>query len=197
MPRRGNNPRRLGNWANGRWLNARHSHSRKLEERAMTDEMKEQKPYTMTSTSGRVFRLKVLGTLVVAMLAITAGVARGNQAASPASTPAARAKPGAEEMKRISSLYVGNWIYKEIYPKSGVRNTGVYTSKPGPGGNSLVNSYHSKGPAGEFEGILIFTWDLEENKYKGYVFFEAFPGAIVETGAFEGDKLVFRGEFPS
>jgi hypothetical protein len=106
-------------------------------------------------------------------------------------------KPGAAEMKRISSLYVGNWSYKVIYPKSGVRNTGVYTSKPGPGGNSLVKTSHSKGPAGEFEGMTVFTWDLAENKYKGYVFFDAFPGAIVETGAFEGEKLVFRGEFPS
>ena len=163
----------------------------------MTDKMKQQKPYTVTSTSGRVFRLKMLGALVAAVLAIEAGVARGNQAASSASTPPAAEKPGAAEMKRISSLYVGNWSFKEISPKSGVRNTGVYTSKPGPGGNSLVNTSHSEGPAGEFEGMIVFTWDLAENKYKGYVFFDAFPGAIVETGAFEGEKLVFRGEFPS
>jgi hypothetical protein len=163
----------------------------------MTDKMKQQKPYTMTSTSGRVFRLKVLGALVVASLAIAAGVAQSNQAASPASTPAAQAKPGAAEMKRIGSIYVGNWTYTETYPKSGAKNTGVYTSKLGPGGNSLVNTFHSKGPVGEFEGMLVFTWDLAENKYKAYVFGDAFPGAIVETGAFEGDKLVFRGEFPA
>ena len=162
----------------------------------MTDKMKRQEPHAI-SKIGRGFRLKMLGALIVGLLVIAAGMARGNQAASPASTPAAAAKPGAEEMKRIGNLYLGNWSYKEIYPKSGVRNTGVYTSKHGPGGNSLVNSYHSKGPAGEFEGMLVLTWDLAENKYKGYVFFDAFPGAIVETGAFEGDKLVFRGDFPS
>ncbi|HZI59048.1 MAG TPA: hypothetical protein VFF39_19860 [Verrucomicrobiae bacterium] len=166
-------------------------------DKTMTDKMKEQKPRTMISKIGRGFRLKMLGTLVVALLALAAGAARGNQAASPASAPAAQAKPGGEEMKRIGSLYVGNWAYSETYPKSGAKNTGVYTSKLGPGGNSLVNTFHSKGPVGEFEGMLVFTWDLAENKYKAYVFGDAFPGAIVETGAFEGDKLVFRGEFPA
>ena len=161
----------------------------------MIDKTERQKPYA-TSKIERVFRLKVLGALVAAMLAIAAGVARGNQAASPASTPAAQAKPGAAEMKRIG-FYVGNWAYTETYPKSGAVNHGTYISKLGPGGNSLVNTFHSKGPAGEFEGMLVFTWDLTESKYKAYVFGDAFPGAIVETGAFEGDKLVFRGEFPA
>ena len=103
-------------------------------------------------------------------------------------------------MKHLG-FYLGNWTYTETYPKSamapqGAMNTGVYTSKLGPGGNSLVNTFHSKGPVGEFEGMLVFTWDMQESKYKAYVFGDSFPGAIVETGAFEGDKLVLRGEFP-
>lgn len=104
-------------------------------------------------------------------------------------------------MKRLG-FYVGNWTYTETYPKSalapqGATNTGTYTSKWGPGGNSLVNTFHSKGPVGDFEGMLVLTWDLAESKYKAYVFGDSFPGAIVETGAFEGDKLVFRGELPA
>lgn len=43
--------------------------------------------------------------------------------------------------------------------------------------------------------MLIYTWDLTEGKYKAYVFGDGFPGALVETGEFEGEKLVFRGEF--
>jgi hypothetical protein len=30
--------------------------------------------------------------------------------------------------------------------------------------------------------LLVMTWDLKESAYKAYVFGDAFPGAIVETG---------------
>lgn len=109
--------------------------------------------------------------------------------------PVSKAAP---EMQRLS-FYLGDWDYTETFPKSaafpdGATNTGVYTSKLGPGGNSLINSFHSKGPAGEFEGLLVITWDPRENAYKSYVFGNGFPGALVETGQFEGDALVFRTE---
>jgi hypothetical protein len=103
------------------------------------------------------------------------------------------------EMDRLK-FYLGDWDYTETYPKSalypnGGKNTGVYTSKLGPGGNSLVNSFHSQGPIGDFEGLLVITWDPKENSYKSYAFGNGFPGAIVETGQFEADALVFRLEF--
>jgi len=110
------------------------------------------------------------------------------------------AKPGAGEMERLK-FYLGEWDYTETYPKSasspnGGKNTGVYTSKLGPGGNSLINTFHSQGPVGDFEGLLVMTWDAREKAYKAYAFGNDFPGALVETGAFEGDELVFRSEFP-
>jgi hypothetical protein len=105
----------------------------------------------------------------------------------------------APEMDRLK-FYVGEWDYTETYPKStsypnGGKNTGVYTSKPGPGGNSLLNGFHSQGPVGDFEGLMVMTWDPKEKSYKSYVFGNNFPGAIVETGQFEGDALVFLTEF--
>ncbi len=104
----------------------------------------------------------------------------------------------APEMQRLN-FYLGEWDYTETYPKSafypgGGKNTGLYTSKLGPGGNSLINGFHSKGPVGDFEGLLLITWDPKENAYKSYVFGNSFPGAIIETGQFEGDALVFRSE---
>jgi hypothetical protein len=122
-------------------------------------------------------------------------------AEKPAAAPAApTAKPGVAEMERLK-FYVGEWDYTETYPKSafypnGGKNTGVYTSKLGPGGNSLINTFHSQGPVGDFEGLLVMTWDAREKAYKAYVFGNGFPGAIVETGQFEGDALVYRLEFP-
>ncbi|MGB9463730.1 MAG: hypothetical protein WBR10_01320 [Candidatus Acidiferrum sp.] len=106
------------------------------------------------------------------------------------SEPAPKAAP---EMDRLK-FYLGEWDYTETYPKSGGKNTGLYTSKLGPGGNSLLNGFHSQGPVGDFEGLLVMTWDPREKSYKVYAFGNDFPGALVETGQFEGDSLVFRSE---
>ena len=140
------------------------------------------------------------------ILAILLGMplAGRNQEKTP-STAAASApkpnveKPGAAEMLRLQ-FYLGEWDYTETYPKSafapnGGKNTGVYTSKLGPGGNSLINTFHSQGPVGDFEGLLVMTWDPKEKAYKAFVFGNDFPGAVVETGQFEGDALVYRMEF--
>jgi hypothetical protein len=101
----------------------------------------------------------------------------------------------APEMEKLS-FYLGEWDYTETYGKSpnAPKNTGVYTSKLGPGGNSLINTFHSQGPVGDFEGLQIFTWDPMEKAYKLYVFGNNLPGALVETGTFEGDTLVFHAE---
>jgi hypothetical protein len=47
---------------------------------------------------------------------------------------------------------------------------------------------------GDFEGLLILTWDANEKAHKAYAFGNDFRGAIVETGQFEGDALVYRSE---
>jgi hypothetical protein len=104
------------------------------------------------------------------------------------------------EMQRLAKFYVGTWDYTETYPKSefapaGGQNTGVYTSELGPGGNSLVNHFHSRGPVGDFEGMLVMTWDPKEKAYKSYIFGNDYPGAVVENGQWDGDSLVYRGEF--
>ena len=148
----------------------------------------------------------VAGIPIVVALAIPLWAGRqektvekpASSVAAATSTPAA--KPGAAEMERLK-FYLGEWDFTETYPKSafypnGGKNTGVYTSKLGPGGNSLVNTFHSQGPVGDFEGLLVMTWGAREKAYKAYVFGNDFPGALVETGQFEDDALVFRSEFP-
>jgi hypothetical protein len=132
-------------------------------------------------------------------LALTAAAWSKHQEKREEKTPPA--PKSAPEMDRLK-FYLGEWDYTETYPKSafapnGGKNTGVYTSKLGPGGNSLINTFHSQGPVGDFEGLMILTWDAKEKAYKAYVFGNDFPGAVVETGQFEGDALVFRYEFPA
>ena len=104
------------------------------------------------------------------------------------------------EMDRLKKLYLGTWDYTETYEKTpfypqGGNDTGVYSSELGPGGNSIVNRFHSRGAVGDFEGLMVMTWDPKEKAYKSYVFGNGFPGCVVQTGQFEGDALVFRSEF--
>jgi len=139
--------------------------------------------------------LTILGLLLVA-----AAVTMAAQEKT-AEKPAGAAMPGVAEMERLK-FYVGEWDYTETYPKSpfapnGGKNTGVYTSKLGPGGQSIVNSFHSQGPVGDFEGLIVMTWDAREKAYKAYVFGNGIPGAVVETGQFEDGALVYRFEFPA
>jgi Protein of unknown function (DUF1579) len=103
------------------------------------------------------------------------------------------------EMQRLAKLYVGTWNYTESYPKSafypsGGVNSGVYTSELGPGGNSVINRFKSKGPVGASEGLIVMTWDAKAKGYKAYVFGDSFTGAVVQTGEWENDVLMYRSE---
>lgn len=142
-----------------------------------------------------VTRMTLMGLTFIAISVGGLGIVRQNSETKSTQPPEAKAKPGAAEMKRLG-FYIGQWTYTEIYPKGGV-NHGVYTSKLGPGGNSMLNTFHSQGPVGDFEGMLVYTWDLSEGKYKAYLFSGDFPGALMETGDFEGEKLVFHGDLPT
>jgi hypothetical protein len=145
----------------------------------------------MTANWKRAF---AAGTLTVMVCAAAWSAREQKSAEAPA--PASK---GVAEIQRLN-FYLGEWDYTETYPKSaaypnGGVNTGVYTSKLGPGGNSLINTFHSQGPVGDFEALLVMTWDVKEKAYKEYLFGNDIPGAVVQTGQFEGDALVFRTEF--
>src|SRR5271169_6728943 len=141
----------------------------------------------------------MLGLTILVAMAGIAVAARQSSNEKPASAAAMQAPQPGPEMVRLQKFYLGTWDYTETYPKGpfapeGGVNTGVYKSELGPGGFSLINHFHSQGPVGDFEGMLIMTWDPKEKAYKSYIFGNSFSGAVVETGNFEGDALVFHGE---
>jgi hypothetical protein len=141
--------------------------------------------------SGRVMVCLSIG-LLLSVLFASAGSAWKQESGAKAPAPQAPA-PGRAEMDRLK-FYLGEWDYTENY-NDGKVNTGLYTSKLGPGANSLINTFHSQGPMGEYEGVIVYTWDTKENAYKAYLFGNDFPGAVVQTGTWEGNDLVFRSEF--
>jgi len=137
----------------------------------------------------------ILITVLLFLLAVFAPLVFRNAAAQEGKPPALPLP----EMQKLSKLYVGSWTFTETYPKSpmapnGGENTGIYTSELGPGGNSIFNHFHSKGPVGEFDGTIVMTWDPKEKVYKAYIFGDSFPSAVVETGQWENDALVYRFE---
>jgi hypothetical protein len=143
------------------------------------------------------FPVKIFSFIWIALLAL---VSTATHAPTAAQGPPP-AKPSTE-MDRLKSFYLGTWDYTETYEKSafspqGSSDSGIYTSEPGPGGNSIVNRFHSHGEAGDFDGLLVITWNPKEKAYKSYVFGNGFPGCIVQTGNFEGEALIFRADFES
>jgi len=139
---------------------------------------------------------------LLAVALVMAVLSGGNLTESKIRQDAKTASPAkaTPEMDRLKGLYLGTRDYSETYQKTpfypqGGSDSGIYASELGPGGNSIVNRFHSSGPLGEFEGLLVITWDPKDNAYKSYVFGNDFPGCIVQTGKFEDDALVFRSEF--
>jgi hypothetical protein len=140
-----------------------------------------------------------LSLIVLVAMVVVVVAARQSSTDKPASASVMQAPQPGPEMVRLQKFYLGTWDYTETYPQSpfapeGGVNTGVYKSELGPGGFSLINRFHSQGPVGDFEGMLIMTWEPKGKAYKSYIFGNDFPGGIVETANFEGDTLVFRGE---
>ncbi len=85
--------------------------------------------------------VSMASALVMLASAMTMAALQVKTVDKPAAAPAApAAKPGAAGMEPLK-FYLGEWDYTETYPKGG-KNTGVYTSKLGPGGNSLINTFH-------------------------------------------------------
>jgi hypothetical protein len=160
-----------------------------------------------TKTGGQRAKFAVVAVFAIAAMLISVRAVSGQQdQPAAASTPAAAAPAAAAPAPQVSpemqklSFYLGEWDYTEKYEKgseypNGAEDTGVYTSTSGPGRNSVIQHFHSKGSAGEFEGLIIMTWDPREKQYKGYGFSADFPGGIVQNGKFENDVLVFRSEF--
>ena len=97
-------------------------------------------------------------------------------------------------------FYIGDWAYSEVYEKSplfpnGGRNTGTWTGQSGPRGLSVVNAFESHGTGEYYEGMEIMTWDPKENIYRDHAIWYDSPGQWEFTGHFEGDALIYQGEF--
>src|SRR5215472_290547 len=105
------------------------------------------------------------------------------------------------ELERLK-FYLGDWDYSEVYEKSalfpnGGRNTGSWTAQVGPQGRSIIHAFVSHGTGDNYEGIEVMTWDAKENVYRDHSLWYDSADQWTYIGHFEGDTLVYRGEFES
>lgn len=151
---------------------------------------------------------------VVALLLSLSLVAQETPAASKTQSsgkPAAstKAKPAgmpmkvapSPEMNKLIKAMAGMWATTETAPPSdmmpnGGTGSGEAMIHRGPGGNSLLQSYHSQSAMGKFAGHGITWYDPQAKAFKNIwcdsmtpTGCEVFNG----TGQWEGDKLVFTG----
>jgi hypothetical protein len=108
-------------------------------------------------------------------------------------------KQPAPEMAKLKFL-LGDWTYESVYEKSdmvpnGGKTKGTYKAVAGPGGFSQIVDFTEAAPEGEEIGHEVTVWDAKASVYKSYVFGNGFSGPVIQTGHWDGDKLVFDSEF--
>ncbi len=106
-------------------------------------------------------------------------------------------KPG-PEMAKIKGL-VGNWNVEETMETSpmgpGGKGHGISHVTSGPGGLSILIDYHSTGGHMKgFKGHGAMAWDVEIKAYKEIWTDNMAPMIMVQTGDWDGGKLVMSSE---
>lgn len=102
------------------------------------------------------------------------------------------------EMERLVELLAGRWDLAITFapgpmaPEGGI-GEGQETSRPGPGGLSLLIETSSRGPAGPYDAGGIIEWSPSEHVYKlHWVNSLSHVGSYFD-GTWVGDDLVFSG----
>ena len=94
----------------------------------------------------------------------------GQQLSEDRSGAATQPQPG-PEIKKLVKAFSGTWsIAIKIEPNEGKpkggSGQGEEVWRPGPGGLSLIEEYHSTGDEGEFSGLGVAWWDKDARRYQ-------------------------------
>ena len=104
-------------------------------------------------------------------------------------------------LARLIRALAGSWSLQISYPKeqksAGAAGSGTEFWHLGPGGNSLIEEYHSTGKEGEIFGLGIAWWDTNSDRFQ-VVWCDSTDSAgcsVMKYGArWEGDAVVMRHE---
>lgn len=109
----------------------------------------------------------------------------------------------APTIQSLAKALTGKWVTREKYerifltPDGGVGN-GEQVFRPGPGGFTLLEDYHSKTPAGELVGFGLLWWDQTKGLQHMWCIniyptgCEMFPPAPQAGPKWDGKRLVIH-----
>jgi uncharacterized protein DUF1579 len=116
--------------------------------------------------------------------------------------PGGTATKQAAEMQKALQAMQGTWSTKAVFEKSemmpnGGTDTGTAVFKPGPGGLSMTQEYHSKGAMGNFHGMGLTWFDPKDGNFHSIWCDGMTPSGCAEAGVgkWDGDKIVMNTKF--
>ena len=106
-------------------------------------------------------------------------------------------------MERLLSTFSGTWaITYTIDPcdrtPNGGTGQGREVYRPGPGGTSLIEEFHSREGTTEVSGLGLAWWDEQAQGYKAVWCYSGNPGGcgvMAHSARFEGADFVLTDEF--
>jgi len=106
------------------------------------------------------------------------------------------------EMTKLIQMMSGTWTVSEKYEQSPmfpVGGTGKGTAKlwAGPGGMSLLESYHSSGVVGNFNGFGTTWWDAKAQSYRSVWCDSMTPNGCDSSGTSKWDGETLAGMMES
>jgi hypothetical protein len=136
-------------------------------------------------------------------LPLVALLALSSIASAQSSGAIAPSPPPSPEIKRLVDALSGTWSItlkiepNESLPKGG-GGKGEEVWRPGPGGLSLIEDYHSTGDEGESSGLGVAWWDNNAQRYQVTWCDGGNPDGcvVIKHGAkWEGSKVVAMDEW--
>src|SRR5579863_4740011 len=120
------------------------------------------------------------------------------------STKVQEPKPGAQ-IERLLKGFQGDWAITDRLPPDaanprGVTGTGTIIWRPGPGGYSVVEEFHSKQGQNDVTGLGLMWWDESANGYHTIWCDSSNPGGCIDfknTARWEGADLVLQEDYES
>ena len=150
-------------------------------------------------------RMRILGLILIATLAVAAAQTKDKKSAKPAGNPPMPMMKQSAEMAKLQKLFAGTWTLEatmEPMPEMGMtqpaKSHGTQTSKMGPGGNSMIDDMKSTGPSGTIVGHGVMWWDPQAGAYQAVWCDNQTPGGCMMNGngKWDGDNLVTEFDSP-
>lgn len=147
--------------------------------------------------------LRIMGIATVAILTVMLAIGVGHAIARD-SSKLQEAKAGAK-IERLLKALQGNWAITDCLSldaanPQGAAGTGTIVWRPGPGGYSVVEEFHSKQGGKDVTGLGMMWWDESASGYHTIWCDSTNPGGCIDfknSARWESAGLVLQEDYES